>query len=267
MGIVLAGLGVATLPSVANATPPSHARSVQEIKRNAVPASRTKRDASRPSHVERDASRPSHVKVSASSAPHAVSTKPRSVHAASTGKVKRPAHAAAVPKRSERESKAERERVARVQRLAHSAFDVSGSTVAIHNKLVFRVVRANLIRLQRLHRVRVRKAINFAMAQLGKPYVFNANGPNAWDCSGLTAAAYKAAGIWMDDYSGSQFNAFPHVPLNQLEPGDLVFLGPGGTQHVAMYIGNGLQIAAPHTGTVVQIQPHKGHLTGAVRPG
>jgi cell wall-associated NlpC family hydrolase len=164
------------------------------------------------------------------------------------------------------QSKAEREHAARVERFARSAFDASGSAVAIHNQLVDRVARATLARLAWLHRVRIHKAINFAMAQLGKPYVFNANGPNAWDCSGLTAGAYKAAGIWMDDYSGSQFNAFPHVPLNQLEPGDLVFLGPGGTQHVAMYIGYGLQIAAPHTGTVVQIQPLMGNLTGAVRP-
>jgi cell wall-associated NlpC family hydrolase len=170
-----------------------------------------------------------------------------------------------VTKRSRRETKAEREHAVSVA-MARAAFNANGAAVAMHNQLVDKLARANLARLLALDNWRIHTAINFAMAQLGKPYVFNANGPNAWDCSGLTAGAYKAAGIWMDDYSGSQFNAFPHVPLDQLEPGDLVFLGPGGTQHVALYIGYGLQIAAPHTGTVVQIQHLMPNLTGAVRP-
>jgi cell wall-associated NlpC family hydrolase len=205
MSIAIAGVGVAAVPSVANATPPSHAMPQRQV---------------------------------------------RTVE---------------VTKRSRKETKAERERAATVA-MARAAFNANGSAVAIHNQFVDKVARVTLARLAWLHRVRIHKAINFAMAQLGKPYVFNANGPNAWDCSGLTAGAYKAAGIWMDDYSGSQFNAFPHVPLDQLQPGDLVFLGPGGTQHVALYIGYGLQIAAPHTGTVVQIQPLMPNLTGAVRP-
>jgi cell wall-associated NlpC family hydrolase len=149
---------------------------------------------------------------------------------------------------------------------ARAAFDASNTTVMFHNRLVSKAAVARRAYLYRVHQHRVYTAIHFAYRQLGKPYVFNANGPNAWDCSGLTAAAYKTAGIWMDDYSGSQWNAFPHVPLSQLQPGDLVFLGPGGTQHVAMYLGYGLQIAAPHHGTVVQIQHLMPNITGAVRP-
>ena len=60
---------------------------------------------------------------------------------------------------------------------------------------------------------------------------------------------------------------FPHVPLGALQPGDLVFKGPGGSEHVAIYVGNGMQIAATHTGSYVLLQPvdYPG-LTGAVRP-
>ena len=59
----------------------------------------------------------------------------------------------------------------------------------------------------------------------------------------------------------------PHVALNELQPGDLVFKGPGGSTHVALYVGGGMQIAATHTGSFVLLQPvDYPHLTGAVRP-
>ena len=67
--------------------------------------------------------------------------------------------------------------------------------------------------------------------------------------------AWGAAGVSMPHYSGAQYEMFPHVPLDQLEPGDLLFWGPGGSEHVAMYIGGGMQIAATHTGDYVRIQP------------
>jgi cell wall-associated NlpC family hydrolase len=78
--------------------------------------------------------------------------------------------------------------------------------------------------------------------------------------------AWGAAGVSMPHYSGFQYNMFPKVPLNELQPGDLVFRGPGGSQHVALYIGNGLVIHAPQTGDVVKIAP-MGSVMGAVRPG
>jgi len=79
--------------------------------------------------------------------------------------------------------------------------------------------------------------------------------------------AWAAAGVSMGHYSGAQYAAFPHVPLDQLQPGDLIFWGPGGSEHVAMYVGGGLQIAATHTGDYVRIQPLGSNPIGASRPG
>ncbi|MFZ4584241.1 MAG: NlpC/P60 family protein [Acidimicrobiia bacterium] len=109
-------------------------------------------------------------------------------------------------------------------------------------------------------------AIAFARSQLGKPYEYAAAGPDSYDCSGLTMRAWGAAGVSMPHYSGAQYAMFPHVPLDQLAPGDLVFRGPGGSQHVALYIGNGLVIHAPQTGDVVKVAP-MGSVIGAARPG
>jgi len=114
---------------------------------------------------------------------------------------------------------------------------------------------------------RAAAAIAFAEAQLGKPYQYAAAGPNTYDCSGLTMRAWAAAGVSMPHFSGAQFAMFPHVPLDELQPGDLLFWGPGGSEHVAMYIGGGLQIAATHTGDYVRIQPVGSDPVGAARPG
>ena len=110
-------------------------------------------------------------------------------------------------------------------------------------------------------------AIEFARAQLGKPYRYAAVGPDSYDCSGLTMAAYAAAGIRMPHYSGAQYSSLPHVPLNAMLPGDLVFWGSGGGSHVGIYVGNGLMIHAPHTGDVVKIAAVYGRPVGAARPG
>jgi cell wall-associated NlpC family hydrolase len=110
-------------------------------------------------------------------------------------------------------------------------------------------------------------AIDFARAQLGKPYVYAASGPDAYDCSGLTMAAYAAAGISLPHYSGAQYSSLPHVSLDAMQPGDLVFWGPGGSQHEGLYIGDGLMIHAPHTGDVVKIAGVYGSPVGAARPG
>jgi cell wall-associated NlpC family hydrolase len=109
-------------------------------------------------------------------------------------------------------------------------------------------------------------AIAFARAQLGKPYVYAATGPGSYDCSGLTMRAWEAGGVSMPHYSGAQYAMFPKVPLDQLQPGDLVFRGAGGSQHVSLYIGGGLVITAPQTGDVVKVAGI-GSVMGAVRPG
>jgi peptidoglycan DL-endopeptidase CwlO len=110
-------------------------------------------------------------------------------------------------------------------------------------------------------------AIEYARAQLGKPYCYAGAGPACFDCSGLTKQAWAAAGVSMVHYSGAQYTKFPKVPLNAMQPGDLVFWGPNGSQHVGLYIGGGQMIAAPHTGAFVRIQAVSPNPVGAVRPG
>jgi len=97
------------------------------------------------------------------------------------------------------------------------------------------------------------KAVAIAEGELGVPYVWGGASPQTgFDCSGLTMWVYAQLGIHLDHFTGSQWNAGPHVPRDQLQPGDLVFFEPG-IGHVGLYIGNGLFIEAPHTGGVVQI--------------
>lgn len=118
------------------------------------------------------------------------------------------------------------------------------------------------------------RAINAARQQVGKPYVFGGSGPDVWDCSGLTQWAFEQAGVLLPRTAADQYAAAPHkVPLGQLQPGDLLFWAtdttdPSTIHHVAIYLGNGVMLAAPHTGTDVQIQPVylDGYL-GAVRVG
>lgn len=98
-------------------------------------------------------------------------------------------------------------------------------------------------------------AIAFARAQLGEPYQWGASGPNAWDCSGLTAQAWAAGGKSLPHYSVAQYDVSTPVSAGQLRPGDLVFWGegsnPGSIYHVALYAGNGQIIHAPRTGRPV----------------
>ena len=112
---------------------------------------------------------------------------------------------------------------------------------------------------------RAATAIAFARAQLGKPYRYATSGPDTFDCSGLTMAAWGAAGLSLPHYSGAQYQMLPHVPVSAIQPGDLVFYGPGGSQHVEIYIGGGMVITAPQTGDVVKIAPMRSPI-GVGRP-
>ena len=96
------------------------------------------------------------------------------------------------------------------------------------------------------------QAVQIAMGELGVPYVWGGASPSGFDCSGLTMWVYAQLGIHLDHFTGSQWNAGPHVAESDLAPGDLVFFEPD-IGHVGIYIGNGEFIHAPHTGTVVQI--------------
>jgi cell wall-associated NlpC family hydrolase len=95
-------------------------------------------------------------------------------------------------------------------------------------------------------------AVDTAMAQLGKPYVWAGAGPDVFDCSGLTMYAYAAAGIALPHSSNMQSGYGTPVARTDLQPGDLVFFyDPIG--HVGMYVGNGQMIHSPHTGDVVRL--------------
>jgi peptidoglycan DL-endopeptidase CwlO len=107
----------------------------------------------------------------------------------------------------------------------------------------------------------VQTAINYAEAQLGKPYIFGGEGPVGYDCSGLTMKAYAYAGVYIGTHSVN--NQWYHaanlgeiVPFNQKQRGDLIFWGsgPGSFYHIGIYLGNGMMIAAPQEGEDVKIQ-------------
>jgi peptidoglycan DL-endopeptidase CwlO len=120
-----------------------------------------------------------------------------------------------------------------------------------------------------------RRAVEVALAQLGSPYVWGAEGPSTFDCSGLTSFAYAAAGVTIPRVSRAQFAAYARMrPVGSLHlvPGDLVFFADnprnsGTIHHVGMYIGRGLMVEAPHTGAVVRTSSiWRSSYAGAVRP-
>ena len=97
-------------------------------------------------------------------------------------------------------------------------------------------------------------AVSAAESQLGVPYQWGAEEPGvAFDCSGLTAWAWGQAGVPLPHFSGAQMSDSTPVPVSDLQPGDLLFYGPGGDEHVAMYVGGGSMIEAPYTGANVWI--------------
>jgi peptidoglycan DL-endopeptidase CwlO len=113
------------------------------------------------------------------------------------------------------------------------------------------------------------KAVAFAFAQLGKPYVWGATGPDSFDCSGLMYAAWGAAGVTLPRDTYGEWASLPHIPLSDLQPGDLIEYN--GESHVAMYVGGGHIIDAPHTGAVVEELPestswYADSVDGVVRP-
>jgi peptidoglycan DL-endopeptidase CwlO len=115
----------------------------------------------------------------------------------------------------------------------------------------------------------VAAAINYAEAQLGKPYQWGATGPDAYDCSGLVMMAYRAAGVFIPRTSQQQFVWGPQVPASQVQPGDLVFFaGADGTAqapgHVGLVIGHDEMIEAYATGFPIRVSVFG---TAAAPPG
>ncbi|MFE9781170.1 NlpC/P60 family protein [Streptomyces sp. NPDC005775] len=101
---------------------------------------------------------------------------------------------------------------------------------------------------------RAAEAVAFAYTALGKPYVWGATGPSSFDCSGLTQAAYRSAGVSLPRTTYTQIEAGRRVPRSELAPGDLVFFY-SGISHVGLYIGNGQMIHAPRPGAPVRVAP------------
>ena len=98
------------------------------------------------------------------------------------------------------------------------------------------------------------KAVAFAYAQLGKPYVYGATGPDSYDCSGLVQAAWAAAGVAIPRTTFEDWDDLPHIPVSEMVPGDLIIYD--GEGHVAIYVGDGYIIDAPHTGADVERVPY-----------
>ncbi|WP_328593328.1 NlpC/P60 family protein [Lolliginicoccus suaedae] len=123
---------------------------------------------------------------------------------------------------------------------------------------------------------RAQMVIDRARSQVGVPYAWgggNIHGPTrgirdggvadrhgdfnkiGFDCSGLLVYSFAGAGVFLPRTSGAIFRAGTQVPLAQRKPGDVLFYGPGGSHHAALYIGNGMVIESPFSGATVRIAP------------
>jgi len=117
-------------------------------------------------------------------------------------------------------------------------------------------------------------AVTWALAQVGKPYLWGAAGPDAFDCSGLVLRAWQAAGVTLPRVAADQYRAGAHVPVAAAQAGDLVFFGfdpadPATIDHVGIALGDGRMVEAPHTGALVRVVPiyPEGLVAEATRPG
>ena len=146
---------------------------------------------------------------------------------------------------------AERRRAAAVNRPATTAPSAAGSALPLRPTAVSGNVAA---------------VIRYAYAQLGKPYRWGATGPGAFDCSGLTLMAWAQAGVSLPHSSRAQIGIGRQVTQSELQPGDLIFrYSP--ISHVSLYVGNGQQISATHSGSTVKLQSaFQGEVVGFSRP-
>ncbi|MFD0855342.1 C40 family peptidase, partial [Actinomadura adrarensis] len=118
---------------------------------------------------------------------------------------------------------------------------------------------------------RAAKAVAFAYDQIGDPYRYGGTGPSSWDCSGLSQAAWKKAGVDLPRTTTQIYSAVDKkVSLKSAEKGDLLFFY-SGRSHMGIYVGDGYMIHAPSSGKNVQkvklSSYYKSNLNGAVRPG
>jgi cell wall-associated NlpC family hydrolase len=118
-------------------------------------------------------------------------------------------------------------------------------------------------------------AVAYALSKVGDAYVAGDGGPTAVDCSGLTSGAWGAAGVYLDHYSYAQWSQVTPIPLNDIQPGDLLFYFGNGNHHVDIYVGGGLIVSASNESAGVEIINMNGPgygwwanvFSGAGRPG
>ncbi|MDQ1694739.1 MAG: peptidoglycan DL-endopeptidase CwlO [Frankiaceae bacterium] len=152
-----------------------------------------------------------------------------------------------------------------IRRAVH---DVAGSQAHVSLLRVVVVIRDAG---EFLTRVQINNMLHAAASRVGKPYVWGATGPNAFDCSGLVQWSFAQAGIWMPRVSQQQWFAGPHVNYADARPGDLLFwhndpTDRGNIDHVAIYAGDGMMLVAPHTGAYVEYVPvYMTNFAGVVR--
>jgi cell wall-associated NlpC family hydrolase len=130
----------------------------------------------------------------------------------------------------------------------------SAQRAAYQRQINPKVSSANTQHLTKASSAAARRAVQFALDQVGKPYVFGAAGPGSYDCSGLTMAAWQHGGVSLPHSAADQYNYGHHVNRGDLQPGDLIFFyQPIG--HVTIYIGDGLMVSAPTEGENVSVVP------------
>ena len=109
-------------------------------------------------------------------------------------------------------------------------------------------------------------AMQAALSQQGKPYVYGTAGPDTYDCSGLVMWAFAQAGISLPHNAAAQYGYGTHVSISQLQPGDIVFYDEGGyIGHDGIYVGNGEMVDANHTGSFVGVRALYSGLIGGTR--
>lgn len=150
--------------------------------------------------------------------------------------------------------KRQRERLAQLERQAAEQAQAAWLSTGILEEIDGKASRAG------------RKAVEFATAQLGKPYEWGAEGPKSYDCSGLTSQAWAAAGHPVPRTSQEQWKRLARVDIKEMRPGDLIVYNSDAS-HVAMYVGDGKIVHAPRPGrTVTLAGAGSMPILGVVRP-
>ncbi|WP_188192891.1 C40 family peptidase [Nonomuraea sp. SYSU D8015] len=142
----------------------------------------------------------------------------------------------------------------------------SAKTTTVKAETTAKTAKARKIARQQS---KARKAVAVAKDQIGDPYRYGAEGPGAFDCSGLTQYAWRKAGVKLPRVAASQYARGHKVSWKKLQPGDLLFFR--GLGHVGMYVGKGKMVHSPSTGKRVQVVKlsgwRKASFVGAIRPG